>query len=68
MVRFSFLFQIIKKKSGGQECDLYFTMGTNTTAYYSCSTILNGEMVVFGGTEPGDYTKQVHISYSKAPK
>ena len=43
-------------------------MGTNTTAYYSCSTILNGEMVVFGGTEPGDYTKQVHISYSKAPK
>ena len=52
--------------SGGQDINLNFTMSTNTTAYYSCSTILNDEMLVFGGTEPGAYTKQVHISFQKA--
>ena len=34
-------------------------MGANTTAYYSCSATLNNEMLIFGGTEPGDYTKQI---------
>ena len=40
-------------------------MSTDTTAYYSCSTVLNDQMLVFGGTEPGAYTKQVHISFEK---
>ena len=61
MVRSWFSSKISKKLkreiSGGQDI--------NTTAYYSCSTILNDEMLVFGGTEPGDYTKQVHISFQK---
>ena len=32
-------------------------MGPNTSAYYGCSTILNGEMFVFGGQD--EYAKQV---------
>ena len=43
--------------SGGKEENFDFTMGPNTSAYYSCSAKLNGEMYVFGGDD--GYNKQV---------
>ena len=42
---------------GGKEENFDFTMGPNTSAYYSCSAKLNGEMYVFGGDD--GYNKQV---------
>ena len=43
--------------SGGEDPDLEFTMGPDTSVYHSCSATLNGEMYVFGGT--GKFSKQV---------
>ena len=36
--------------SGGVEENLDFTIGPDTTAYESCSAMLNGELFVFGGS------------------
>ena len=43
--------------SGGKDENLNFKMGPNTSASGSCSALLNGEMVVFGGHD--DYDMQV---------
>ena len=47
-----------RKISGGKDENLDFTMGPNTSVFYSCSAKLNGEMFVFGG-EGSSQTTQV---------
>ena len=42
---------------GGVQENLEFTMGPDTSAYYSCSATLKGELFVFGGS--GVQNKQV---------
>ena len=43
--------------SGGVDENLDFTMGPETTAQFSCSAKLNGELFIFGGG--GSEDKQV---------
>ena len=43
--------------SGSEDPGLEFTMGSDTSVYYSCSATLNGEMYIFGGD--GEFSKQV---------
>ena len=47
--------------SGGKEENFDFTIGPNTSAYYSCSAKLDGEMYVFGGDD--GYNKQVNYLF-----
>ena len=42
---------------GGKDANLDFKMGPNTSALYSCSANLNGEMFIFGGKN--DHKTQV---------
>ena len=49
------------KFSGGKDENLDFTMGPNTSAYYSCSAKLNGEMFVFGGYGANTQVKRIHM-------
>ena len=48
--------------SGVKDENLDFTMGPNTSAYYSCSAKLNGAMFVFGGSGSSQNTqvKSIH--------
>ena len=48
--------------SGGVEENLDFTIGPDTTAYESCSAMLNGELFVFGGSGSSQ-NKQVIFIY-----
>ena len=48
----------INSPLGGEDENLDFEMGPNTSAYGSCSATLNGEMFVFGGSDGGQQ-KQV---------
>ena len=48
---------------GGKDENLDFKMGPNTSSYESCSSTLNGEMFVFGGS--GVHKTQVqHLGVS----
>ena len=48
---------------GGKNENLDFKMGPNTSSYESCSSTLNGEMFVFGGS--GVHKTQVqHLDVS----
>ena len=49
--------------SGGEDPDLEFTMGPDTSVYRSCSATINGEMYVFGGA--GNFKKQVCYDYAQ---
>ena len=52
---------------GGVEDNLEFTMGPDTSAYYSCSATLNGELFVFGGSGRSQ-NKQVNFLYQQPIK
>ena len=56
---------VLIKYDGGEDPNLEFTMGPDTSAYASCSATLNDEFYVFGGSE--DFIRQVlgDLSYSK---
>ena len=43
---------------GGVQENLEFTMGPDTSAKFSCSATLNGELFVFGG-DGSSHNKQV---------
>ena len=51
---------------GGIDENLEFTMGPDTSAFYSCSATLNGELFVFGGI--GSQDKQVIFHNRKTIK
>ena len=42
----------------GNTIDTGFLIGENAYAYKSCSTVLNGEAIIFGGW-PSEYYRQV---------
>ena len=43
----------------GNTIDTGFLIGENTYAYGSCSTVLNGEAIIFGAVWPAEHYRQV---------
>ena len=48
---------VLIKYDGGEDTNLEFTMGPDTSVQASCSATLSGEFYVFGGE--GSYNRQV---------
>ena len=48
---------VLIKYDGGEDPNLQFMMGPDTSAYGSCSATLNDEFYVFGGS--GSFMRQV---------
>ena len=48
---------VLIRYDGGEDPNLEFTMGPDTSAYGSCSATLNDEFYIFGGS--GEFKRQV---------
>ena len=48
---------VLIKYDGGEDPNLEFTLGPDTSVYASCSATLDDEFYVFGGS--GDFSRQV---------
>ena len=55
---------VLIKYDGGEDPNLEFTMGPDTSVHGSCSTTLNDEFYVFGGE--GIYNRQVFCQSKNA--